>query len=107
MASLTHLVATRGLFQSKVPYGNYEPMEEVRLWRAVLDRALLDLLKGYEVGVENYESALHWYSKDETGDFDETFYVVCHMAGLEPDFVSTIFSRALKYQGGSLEGEEQ
>jgi hypothetical protein len=105
MASLEYLVATRGLFQSKIPYGAYEPFEEVKMWRAVLDRALLDLLKGYEVGVDNYEEVLNWYSPID-GEFPEDFIEVCGLAGLEPDFVYAIFERSLLHQGGLHEEEK-
>jgi hypothetical protein len=53
---------------------------EIRLWRAVLDQALSDLLNGRAL-----EETLDWFNRDiEEGEFADGFEEVCELARISP-----------------------
>ena len=90
------IVASKGMFlrlPDPPPDGNY--IEMARMWRTVLDQALVDLLKGpnktdYLTPVE-YNKTVTWLDLD-----DEYFNSVCRLALLKPNFVFETFDKMLK-----------
>lgn len=89
LEEIEYIVAHKGLFQ-RAPIEEYdEPQEYPSLWRAALDRALLDYIKGPdEVGKANFAEVSVWL-KDEDGEND--FESVCNLAMIPFDTVREIF----------------
>jgi hypothetical protein len=91
-------LARKGLFVL-LPM-NSEHESEVRLFRAVLDKALYDCLDADNAKVRT--EALEWVSTD-----NEDFVEVCTLAMLNPEFVKDKFQRYLEYYeetgGGPVE----
>lgn len=94
LKEVEYIVAHRGLFQ-RAPIEEYaEVIDHPVLWRAVLDKALLDYIKGpREVGKEFARVSAWLYDKDDSGDFG----TVCSYAMLEEDTVHSVF-RMCRYE---------
>jgi len=96
---IEYIVAHKGLFQRAPIPEAAESDEFPRLFRAVLDRSLLDYIKGpNEVGKDFYEVSAWLYDKpieDEYGDMVQTgdFAEVCNLAAMQEDTVAAIFRR--------------
>lgn len=105
LSTVEYIVAHKGLFQ-RAPLPDIEkPMEYPELWRAVLDRALLDYIKGpLEVGKRNFADVSAWLydvpvtcssgSVKPTGDFG----TVCTYAIMDEETVAHVFYQC-RYQG--------
>lgn len=96
MSTISYVVAHKGLFQ-RAPVPEIDEAEDLPdLWRAVLDRALLDYIRGPgEVGQKAFTEVSVWlHDKDETQDFG----TVCAFAILDEDTVFHVFKQC-RYQG--------
>lgn len=90
-AELSYIVAHKGLFQRAPLAEHLQCMDEPGLWRAALDRALLDYIKGPEdVGQKEFSEVSAWlYDVSNRGDFSE----VCNLACMDEVTVFGIFQR--------------
>jgi len=96
LGEIEYIVAHRGLFQ-RAPIPDYgSALDEPYLWRAVLDRALLDYIKGpKEVGRDfaRVSTWLNYKDLDEEGDATGDFGAVCAYAIVDEDTVRTMFNK--------------
>lgn len=77
-----YLVARRGLFQN-LPISNVtEDTSEIILWRAVIDRGVVDVLAD-----QCSTATSEWFSVE-----NEEFTLVCELASLEPKSVKNTVS---------------
>lgn len=86
---LTYVIAHKGLFQRAPMVETDVPLDQPQLWRAVLDRALLDYRKGpHDVGEVIFSEVSVWmYDKENTGDFE----TICAYAGVDEKTVFQVF----------------
>jgi hypothetical protein len=90
LEEIEYIVAHKGLFQRAPIEEHDEHQEYPYIWRATLDRALLDYIKGpHEVGKKIFSEVSIWLQDEEdTGDFEE----VCALAMVPSDTVLEIFT---------------
>lgn len=75
LTSLKRKISSTGVFRR---FPNPHRMIELHLWRAVIDRAILDVI---EKGNDREDAEL-WFDVS-----DKDFCTVCELADLEPSFV--------------------
>jgi len=94
LEEIEYQVAHRGLFQrAPIPEVD-DPEEYPSLWRAVLDRSLLDYIKGPDqVGQKVFSEVSAWLKvpieQDDPRDFEE----VCDLSHLDHNIVRGIFTQ--------------
>jgi len=89
LSEIEYIVAHNGLFRNAPIPEAYEALDEPPLFRAVLDRGLLDYIKGPDVIEEFHEVSAWLYNKDGSGDFK----TVCDLAILEESKVRHVFQQ--------------
>lgn len=91
LKEVEYIVAHKGLFQRAPIHENDDHQVETAMWRATLDRALLDYIKGpQEVGKKIFAEVSLWLKDEEdTGDFEE----VCNLATVPSDSAMKLFHR--------------
>ena len=98
LEGLVYTIAARGLFfRLPITPTDHELFvaERINLWRTVLDRALIDLLKGPNktdyLTSKEYNETVSWF------DFDnEDFHEVCRMSLLNPNLVFETMDKLLE-----------
>jgi len=104
LSTVEYIVAHKGIFQ-RAPLPDIDkPLDHPDLWRAVLDRALLDYIKGpQETGLKAFVEVSAWlYDKEDTKDFG----TVCAFSVLDPDTVQAVFEQC-RYQGPKVKKENK